>query len=71
VLNVPLDSGDLAEAANAWVEQVNDLVADDPDIAGYVSSLEERRDEASLDPNGESIAAEFERYLRRRNRRRG
>lgn len=71
VLNLPLDSGDLAEAAEAWVEQVNELVADDPDIAGYVSSLEERRDEASLDPNGESIAAEFERYLRRRNRRRG
>jgi proteasome assembly chaperone (PAC2) family protein len=71
ILNLPLDSGDLAEASNAWVEQVNDLVADDPDIAGYVTSLEERRDEASLDPNGESIAAEFERYLRRRNRRRG
>lgn len=71
VLNLPLDAGDLAEASTSWVEEVNELVADDPDIAGYVSTLEERRDEASLDPNGDSIAAEVERYLRRRNRRRG
>ncbi len=70
VLNLPLDSRALAGPAKAWVEQVNDLVAEDSDIAEYVSSLEERRDQATLNPNGDSIAAEFERYLRRRNRRR-
>lgn len=71
VLSVALDSGDLAEAATAWMAQVDDLVSDDPDISSYISALEERRDEATPDPTGDSIAAEFERYLRRRNRRRG
>lgn len=71
VLNLPLDPGELAEDAAQWVEQVNELVAEDPDISSYISALEERRDEATPTPNGDSIAAEFERYLRRRDRRRG
>lgn len=71
VLNLAIDSGSLAEDATAWMAQVDELVADDPEIAGYISALEERRDEATPDPNGDSIAAEFERYLRRRDRRRG
>lgn len=68
VLNLPLNNGDLAQAATSWMSQVDELVADDPDVAGYVSALEERRDEATPDPSGEVIAAELERYLRRRNR---
>ncbi len=71
VLNLPLDSGDLPEESQRWVEQVNDLVAEDPDISSYITALEERRDEATPTATGESIAAEFERYLRRRDRRRG
>lgn len=69
VLNSTLDPGELPEDAKTWLEQVNELVADDPEIASYVSALEERRDEATPQPTGETIAAEFERYLRRRNRR--
>jgi len=69
VLNLPIDFGDLAEQADEWVNQVNELVSEDPDITSYITALEERRDEAA--PNGETIAAEFERYLRRRDRRRG
>ena len=71
VLNLPLDPGELATESAQWVEQVDELVADDPDIANYVSALEERRDEATPAPSGDVIAAEFERYLRRRDRRRG
>lgn len=71
VLNLPLEPGDLAEQSASWVEQVNELVSDDPDIATYVTALEERRDEATPPPTGDAIAAEFERYLRRRDRRRG
>ncbi len=67
ILNVPLDTGDLLPAAETWLEQVNELVADDPDVATYIAALEERQDEATPAPTGESIAAEFERYLRRRN----
>jgi hypothetical protein len=71
VLNLPVEPGELPQEAAAWVEQVNELVADDPDIATYVTALEERRDEATPTPTGDSIAAEFERYLRRRDQRRG
>ncbi len=69
VLNTPLDAEGLAEAAASWEAQVNDLVADDPEISSYITALEERRDEETPQPSGESIAAEFERYLKRRNRR--
>ncbi len=69
VLNTPLEAEGLAEAAAAWEAQVNDLVADDPEISSYITALEERRDEETPQPSGESIAAEFERYLKRRNRR--
>ncbi len=69
VLNTPLDSGELSEAAAAWETQVNELVADDPDISGYIAALESRRDEEMPPPTGDAIAAEFERYLRRRDRR--
>lgn len=69
VLNTPLEPGDLPAQGESWVEQVSELVADDPDIATYITALEERRDEETPPPTGESIAAEFERYLRRRNRR--
>ena len=69
VLNTPLDADGLAEAAASWEAQVNELVADDPEISSYIAALEERRDEETPQPSGDSIAAEFERYLRRRNRR--
>ncbi|MEA4945256.1 MAG: PAC2 family protein [Propionicimonas sp.] len=69
VLNTPLETGDLGEAATTWETQVNELVEDDPDIASYISALEERRDSETPAPTGDSIAAELERYLRRRNRR--
>lgn len=69
VLNTPLDADGLAEAAASWEAQVNELVADDPEISSYIAALEERRDEETPQPSGESIAAELERYLRRRNRR--
>ena len=68
VLNTPLDTGSLLESAATWEAQVSELVADDPDISGYIAALETRRDEEMPQPSGESIAAEFERYLRRRDR---
>ena len=71
VLNLPLDPGELPKDAEQWIEQVNELVSDDPDISSYINALEERRDEATTTPSGDVIAAEFERYLRRRDRRRG
>ncbi|HLT59679.1 MAG TPA: PAC2 family protein [Microlunatus sp.] len=67
VLDVPLDHGDLPELARAWERGVDELAAKDPEVAEYVQALEEQRDETELpEASGEAIAAEFERYLRRR-----
>lgn len=62
-----LDPGDLAEQAATWETQVNELAAEDTDISAYISALEERRDENQPEPQGDAIAAEIQRYLRRRN----
>lgn len=67
LLDVSLDLGDLPELARAWERGVNELAADDSEVAEYVSSLEHQSDESELpEATGDAIAAEFERYLRRR-----
>ncbi|MDT0421532.1 MULTISPECIES: PAC2 family protein [Streptomyces] len=64
-LRVPL--GELVEDARAWQLGVDQLAAEDSEVAEYVQSLEEARDTAELpEASGEAIAREFERYLRRR-----
>ncbi|PSK98092.1 PAC2 family protein [Murinocardiopsis flavida] len=69
VLDRPVPMGDLPEAARAWENGVDELAAEDEDVAGYVRSLEEAKDAAELpEATGESIAREFERYLKRRGR---
>ena len=55
------------EDARAWEIGVDELAAEDEEVADYVRSLEEARDTADLpEASGEAIAREFERYLRRR-----
>ncbi|MGG5172543.1 PAC2 family protein [Pseudarthrobacter sp. J1738] len=67
LLEIPLDTADVAEDAEAWERGVNELATDDPEIAAYVRQLEEAKDTAELpEASGESIAREFERYLKRR-----
>jgi hypothetical protein len=46
---------------------VDDLAADDPDVAEYISNLETASDAREPEPSGDAIAAEFQRYLRRRD----
>lgn len=66
-LHVPLSTVELADDAQAWERGVNDLASEDAEIAAYVKQLEEAKDTAELpEATGESIAKEFERYLRRR-----
>ncbi|MCL1838055.1 MAG: PAC2 family protein [Propionibacteriaceae bacterium] len=67
-LNASLDSGDLPQQAADWTEQVDEMVRDNPEILLYISALEERSDLDTPPPTGEMIAAEFERYLKRRGR---
>jgi proteasome assembly chaperone (PAC2) family protein len=68
LLDVTVPLGDLLEEARDWERHVDELAAEDSDIAEYVASLEEREPEEDLpEASGEAIAAEFERFLRRQD----
>ncbi|TYL55909.1 PAC2 family protein [Nocardioides sp. BGMRC 2183] len=68
LLGISIPLGDLPEEARAWERGVDELAAEDEDVADYVRSLEESRDTADLpEASGEAIAREFERYLKRRD----
>jgi proteasome assembly chaperone (PAC2) family protein len=67
LLDVPIPLGELPEDARAWERGVDDLAAEDAEVAEYVRSLEEVKDVADApEASGDAIAREFERYLRRR-----
>jgi proteasome assembly chaperone (PAC2) family protein len=64
-LNVPM--GALPQQAEDWVRTVDEMAGEDEEVVEYVRSLEERAAASDLSQaNGEEIAKEFERYLRRR-----
>ncbi|MFD6390757.1 PAC2 family protein [Nocardia sp. NPDC055029] len=72
VLDIEVPLGELPTQAEEWEAAVNEMTVGDEEINEYVRSLEERGD-AALDLNetmskidGDAIAAEFEKYLRRR-----
>jgi predicted ATP-grasp superfamily ATP-dependent carboligase len=67
VLDAPLPLGDLPQEARAWERGVDELAEQDSEVAEYVRTLEEAKDATELpEASGDAIAAEFERYLRRR-----
>jgi len=74
VLDIEVPLGELPLLAEEWEQTVTDMIEDDEEIAEYVRTLEERGDaEAEEDISeviakidGDALAAEFERYLRRR-----
>lgn len=67
LLDQTLEVGDLPELAKAWERGVDELAGEDPDVADYIAGLEAQRDESELpEATGDAIAAEFQRYLRRR-----
>ncbi|WP_370324085.1 PAC2 family protein [Euzebya sp.] len=76
LLDTDLDLDELADEADAQLSDIAELVAEDDELAEYVTELESRAD-ADHDPldtdqlpsppvTGEQLAAEFERYLRDR-----
>ncbi len=74
VLDIEVPLADLPAQAEEWEQAVSEMAADDEEIADYVASLEQRGD-AQIDVNeamskvdGDTLAADFERYLRRRGR---
>ncbi|SDM19953.1 PAC2 family protein [Allokutzneria albata] len=71
VLDVEVPLGALPEQAEEWEQTVSEMAEEDEDVRDYVRSLEERGDQDNKltelgETSGEAIAAEFERYLRRR-----
>lgn len=67
-LNASFPLGELQSEAKAWETSVDELANEDNEIAEYVRQLEASKDAADLpEATGESIAREFERYLRRKN----
>lgn len=68
LLEIRLNFQELADDAAAWERGVNELAEEDPEIGDYIRRLEQARDTEELpEASGESIAREFERYLKRRD----
>jgi predicted ATP-grasp superfamily ATP-dependent carboligase len=70
LLDVPLDTTELEEASDAYMQQVSEAVAADDDTAAYVEELEGRVDEVGDEgelPSGDALAAELTRFLRERD----
>src|ERR687891_621531 len=68
LLDVRIETKELAEAAESYQQQVTEAVATDEETAAYVEELEQRADaitEESI-PSGVSLAAELTRFLRER-----
>jgi proteasome assembly chaperone (PAC2) family protein len=72
LVGVAVDAAPLEEAAVEYERQVNDAVASDPDVKAFVEQLEERMDDVEAEslpdrlPSADSIARDFQRYLRQR-----
>ena len=78
LLDVPIDTDELAEAEQNYVEQVTEAIASDEtgETAEYVAGLEQRTDELDLEehedlPSGDSLAAELTQFLRERDAENG
>ena len=60
-----LGAGQLETQALDWAKAVDELSAEDPDVAEYIEQLEEAKDASDVEGvTGDTIAEEFERYLR-------
>ena len=67
-LDISIPLGSLQVDSDEWEKSVDELAAEDTDVAEYVKALEESKDAAELpDVSGDLIAKEFERYLRRQS----
>ena len=64
-IDIPVVTADLAQLAADYEQQVSEVVESNPEIAAYVSRLEEDADTDGIEyASGEELADEFQRYLR-------
>jgi proteasome assembly chaperone (PAC2) family protein len=69
VLDLEVPLGELPQQAEEWEAAVSEMTKDDEEVTEYVRTLEERGDALEVNEvkiDGDAIAAEFEKYLRRR-----
>jgi proteasome assembly chaperone (PAC2) family protein len=69
VLDVEVPLGGLPEQAEEWERTVSEMAEADDEVREYVRQLEEQAeagDDELPEADGDAIAADFERYLRRR-----
>ncbi|HET9258004.1 MAG TPA: PAC2 family protein [Pseudonocardiaceae bacterium] len=68
VLDLEVPLGALPEESEEWEATVSEMADEDDEVASYVRALEERGDTDLTvnEASGDAIAADFERYLRRR-----
>jgi predicted ATP-grasp superfamily ATP-dependent carboligase len=68
LLGTNIDTDELAQAVEGYVEQVSEAVAADAETAAYVEELEQRADAIDPEelPSGDALAAELTRFLRQR-----
>jgi proteasome assembly chaperone (PAC2) family protein len=69
VLDVEVPLGGLPEQAEEWERTVSEMAEADDEVREYVRQLEEQAEaesDALPEADGDTIAADFERYLRRR-----
>ncbi|MDN4479045.1 PAC2 family protein [Demequina lignilytica] len=67
-LGEPIDLGEMVDEVDAWQRGADELAEEDEEIAAHVQQLESLMDETSLpEASGDAIAAEFEKFLRRRD----
>jgi proteasome assembly chaperone (PAC2) family protein len=71
LVGVSVDASDLEEAASDYERQVSLAVQSDPDVQAFVERLEAASDDdpplnPGQMPSGDTIAREFQRFLRQR-----
>lgn len=66
ILDANLELSELEQQARRWETEVTELVDSDDDLHEYVASLIDDHDSDPSDGSGDALAAEFERYLKRR-----
>ena len=77
LLGTTIDLHEMDWVAEMWEQQVNRVVANDTEMAAYVARLEEQADNTEAQElatdltSGETLAADFERYLREQENQSG
>lgn len=64
IIGRSLDLGPLEQEAREYEERMDEIVADDENIAAYVARIEEFEQSVPVEVSAEGLAQEIERYLR-------